>query len=366
MGRVSAARGFAGSSLALAILLGAARLPAQPGEPVVFTSEVRLVTLPVTVKDASGAPLGDLAREDFQIVEEGESRELAFFERRTDRLLSMALMLDTSLSTAIELRYERESARRFLAGLLGPGSHPGDSAAVFSFSADVEALQWFSRDLKALERALGRVRPDTGTSAYDAFVLASQELVSREGRRVIVAITDGGDTTSRWTFADALRAAHDAEVAIYPLVVVPIQADAGRNRGGEHALITLAAKTGGEAFVQHGAQDLDESFGQILRSLRTQYLLGFYPRIEGSASKELFRDVEVRVARDGAAVFSRSGYYFDPGEGTSGSRRAPTALRPMPGTKGPTEDSEASDKDRRQGRPKGSPDGRPRPGIVRP
>ena len=96
---------------------------------------------------------------------------------------------------------------------------------------------------------------------------------------------------------------------IYPLIVLPIRSDAGRNRGGEHALIALAENTGGEAFVQHDVQDLDAAFGEILRNLRTQYLLGYYPPEGEFTSTDAFREVQVRVAREGAAVLVRNGYF---------------------------------------------------------
>lgn len=311
MGRVRAAHDGCRRLLSSACLALAAQvLGAQPAEePVVFTADVQLVTLPVTVKDARGAPMADLGAEDFRILEQGEPREIAVFERRTNRPLSVALMLDASLSTAIELRYERKSAARFLARLLGSGSQPSDRAAVYEFSSGVAELAPFTSDERRLKKALEAVRPESGTSLYAAVLLASEELARREGRRVIVLITDGGDTTSDVRFADALRAVHAAEAAAYPLIVLPIRSDAGRNRGGEHALILLAERSGGEAFVQHGTENLDAAFDDVLRSLRTQYLLGFYPQGGGKAAADTFREVEVQVAREGATVLARSGYY---------------------------------------------------------
>ena len=309
MGRFGSQVLGGGRRLIFGSLAIAACATAQQLEPAVFTADVRLVSLPVTVKDARGAPVGDLKREDFQVFESDEQREITVFERRTDRPLSVVLLMDASLSTAVELRYERESAGRFLGRLLGRGSKPDDAAAVFSFSSDVTVLADFTRNQKELATALGRVRPQTGTSVYDAVLLASRYLQQRDGRPVIVIITDGGDTTSGLKFDDALRAAHAAEAAIYPLIVLPIRSDAGRNRGGEHALITLAKHTGGEAFVQHGARDLDTAFDEVLRNLRTQYLLGFYPADEGFNPADDFRKVEVGVAREGAVVLARSGYF---------------------------------------------------------
>lgn len=370
MGRIRAAHLGAGKGLTLAAaLLAASALGAQEPEAPVFTADVRLVTLPVTVKDARNAPIGDLERDDFTILEEGEPREVAVFERRTNRPLSLALLVDASLSTAIELRYERESAGRFLRGLLGPDSHEGDRAAVYSFSYDIEELSEFTRDLRGLEKALQRVRPETGTSVYDAVDVVSRVLEGREGRRVIIMVTDGGDTTSRVRFADAMRAAHAAEVAIYPLIVLPIQSDAGRNRGGEHALITLARNTGGETFVQHAAADLDEAFGEILQTLRTQYLLGFYPQGSRSRSEDSFRDVSVKVNRAGATVQSRSGYFAGPPKPKrrltrQRSSSAPVSLRTVPQERGAEDSEDASDQAKSV--PRRSKQGRPQEPILRP
>ena len=345
MGRFGSQVLGGGRGLILGSLAIAACAAAQESEAPVFTADVHLVSLPVTVKDARGAPVGDLEREDFRILESGERREITVFERRTDRPLSVVLLMDASLSTAVELRYERESAGRFLERLLGPDSRPGDAAAVFSFSSDVTILADFTRNQKELVGALGRVRPETGTSVYDAILLASQYLQQRDGRPVLVIITDGGDTTSGLKFDDALRAAHAAEAAIYPLIVLPIRSDAGRNRGGEHALITLAKHTGGEAFVQYGARDLDAAFDELLRNLRTQYLLGFYPADKGFNPADDFREVEVGVAREGAVVLARTGYFA-----TAPVKRparkstigAPVRLRTVPQVGAPTDEDEES------------------------
>ena len=106
-----------------------------------------------------------------------------------------------------------------------------------------------------------------------------------------------------------LKAAHDADAAIYPVIVVPIRSDAGRNTGGENALKTFARNTGGQAFIQHGAANLGEAFDEILRSLRTQYLIGYYPSTHEKAPRDGFRRIRVDATPAGAAVLSRSGYF---------------------------------------------------------
>lgn len=345
MGRVLGPVLSGGVSL-IAALAALSPAIAQDVRTPLFTADVNLVTIPVTVRDESG-PLADLAQADFAVFEGGQEVEISVFERSTDRPLSVVLMLDTSLSTAIQLSYEKESAKRFLEQLLSSQEHPQDVAAVYSFSSEVAVLEDFTRNRKALGAALGRARPQTGTSVYDAISLASEELARRTGRRVIVLITDGGDTTSFASFDDAMRSAHFAEAAIYPLIVLPIRSDAGRNRGGEHALMTLASKTGGEAFVQHGVEDLDAAFDEVLRSLRTQYLLGFYPRSDTSETRGILREVQVRVRHEGATVLARSGYYErEPAPerarpSSVQSPSAPVAVPSRPRTANPAEEPPA-------------------------
>ena len=116
---------------------------------------------------------------------------LRFFEKRTDRPLSVVLMLDTSLSTAKELQFERESAERFFEKLLGPGSNPEDRAAVLQFSDYVEILTSFTRSEKRIRKAMSLVKRGGGTSMYDSLYLAARQLKGRAGRR-----RDGGD--HRW------------------------------------------------------------------------------------------------------------------------------------------------------------------------
>jgi Ca-activated chloride channel family protein len=171
-------------------------------------------------------------------------------------------------------------------------------------------LSSFTRRQARLSNALKQVRPEGGTSLYDAIYLASEDLESRQGRHVIVVVTDGGDTTSRQSYRDALEAAHLADAVIYPILVVPITNDAGRNTGGEHALETLALGTGGRVFAPMVGAQLDQAFTDILRDLRTQYLVGYYPR-DIPADAPRFHAVRVELARKDLRAATRAGYYGD-------------------------------------------------------
>ncbi len=279
-----------------------------PKEDPTFKVDVSLVHVLATVKGPNGAPIGDLERQEFTVLDGGEEREIAVFERQTNRPLSVAMMLDTSLSTGKEIQFEKDSAKRFATNLLDSDRYGKDRLSVFRFSVFVELATEFTKKRKPIQRALDSIRPDSGTSMYDAISLAAGQLDGRPGRRVMVIITDGGDTSSRTTFHKALEEAQRIDAVIYGVIVMPIKADAGRNVGGENALKTLAANTGGATFVQFGGVDLNQAFDEILRSLRTQYLIGYYPP-EHTSVTERFRPVEIKVSRPQATVLARNGYF---------------------------------------------------------
>ena len=136
----------------------------------------------------------------------------------------------------------------------------------------------------------------------------AEDLADRDGRHVLVVVTDGGDTTSYKKFGDAVKASVRADAVLYPVVVIPIASDAGRNTGGEHALETMAHATGGKTFYPAGADELDEAFSNILRELRTQYLLGYYPR-ETTPSADKYHRVRVEVREPHVKITTRTGYY---------------------------------------------------------
>jgi len=270
---------------------------------------VRLVRMLVTVKDANGALIGSLNKSDFTVFDNGVQQEVAVFERQTEQPLSVALMLDTSASVNIELRYELDSAAKFLKALISEGN-PEDTAALYSFDWQTTLMKGFTRRFALLEQALRQVRASGGTSLYDAIYLVSRQLEDRDGRHVMVIVTDGGDTTSSKDFHEALESIQRADAIMYPIVVIPIKNSAGRNIGGENALTTLAAGTGGRVFRPSSAPELDTAFADILRELRTQYLIGFYPK-DVPPTKDRFHLLKVNVPNNKLRVITRSGYYGD-------------------------------------------------------
>jgi len=234
-----------------------------------------LVTILASVTDADGRPMPDLTRDAFQIAEEGVPQKLDYFEAETNRPLDLALMIDTSLSTYKDLRFETEAAAHFIRQVV----RPGDMLAVFEFCEAVTRLADFSQDVPALQAAVRHVTPGSGTSIYDAVVLGSGSLKRRpEGRRrAIVLVTDGGETTSISKFDDTRHAAIASEALLYTIIIRPVKNESGRNTAGEHALITITDSTGGAMYILDDMAQIAEMFDRIDRELRTQYLLGYYP-----------------------------------------------------------------------------------------
>lgn len=271
--------------------------------------DVRLVSLFVNVTDRNGALVGGLGREDFAVEEDSRPQKVAVFERQSALPLNLTLAMDTSGSVRKDMSEETAAARRFVRQIL----RPQDQMSVLEFATYVRELAEFTNKPALIDRALGRLRSDYGTALYEAICTGSTRLGRREGRKVLVLVSDGGNTVPGPSYDQALEAALRNEVMIYSIIDVPIAASAGRNLGGEHALITLSEQTGGRHFYV-SAGGLDQAFAQVSEDLRTQYLLGYYPQHQEPGRS--FHRIEVAVPRAADGQFSlrhKAGYYADPG-----------------------------------------------------
>jgi Ca-activated chloride channel family protein len=276
-----------------------------------YRVNVRLVNVFTTVTDSRGAPVADLTKDDFQLLEDGVPQTIKVFEKESAIPLSIALAIDTSPSTLRDFKLETTSARRFVHSIL----RAEDRLSVFEVTENIDQITRYTADLKTIEHGIDSLKTGPGTSIYDAIFLCSESLLDREGRKVLVLITDGGDTTSKADYNSAQLRAQQAEAIVYSIIVVPVEADAGRNLGGEHALIQISKDTGGKYYYAEGQQQLDEAFRKISDELRTQYLLAFYPSRKVSDSP--FRRIKVELNKkdpEGQAyqVRHRAGYYTAP------------------------------------------------------
>jgi Ca-activated chloride channel homolog len=269
--------------------------------------DVKLVNVFATVTDEHGAPVGGLKKEDFSLLEDGKPQNISVFDKESALPLSIVLDVDTSLSTRKDLPMELASARRFARAIL----RPIDALSLYGFSEIVSEVVPFTSDLKAIDRGVDRIRLGAATALYDALYLGAQALGPRTGRRVLVVITDGGDTVSRVDYKEAVRAAQEAEVIVYSIIVVPIEASAGRDTGGEHALIQISEDTGGKYFYATSVPQLDEAFQKISDELRTQYLLAYYPsqRFSDSSFRRIQVKIDAAAANSTFTVRHRAGYY---------------------------------------------------------
>jgi len=270
--------------------------------------DVNLVSVLVSVLDDKNRPAPDLPKEAFQLFEEGVQQKIDRFESETSQPLDLAIMIDSSLSAHKEISFEQEAAAHFIRQVL----RPGDRLSVFAFDENVTQLAAFSNNVADLQAAVRRIPAGSGTSIYDAVLLGSRALQRRgdDRRRVIILVTDAGETTSRSDFDEARKEAVRSNALLYTIVIRPVKNESGRNTAGEHALETMTDTTGGAMFYPDSAQELGAIFGRIDRELRTQYLLAYYPTPRGPAST--YRSIQVTVTPAGYLVRHRKSYLTGP------------------------------------------------------
>jgi Ca-activated chloride channel homolog len=284
----------------------AGKSPPDQNPATTLKVDVKLVNVYVTVTDAHGAPVAGLKKDNFTVLEDGHPQTISVFDKESAVPLSIALAIDTSLSTRHDLPLELASAKRFAKDIM----RPVDALSVFGFSEAVSQSTPYTPDLKRIDEGIDHIRLGAATALYDAVYLASRSLDRRQGRKVLVLITDGGDTISKVDYPQADRAAEEAEALVYSIIVVPIENSAGRETGGEHALIQLSEDTGGKYYYATSVSQLDDAFHRISDELRTQYLLAYYPSQRISASQ--FRRIQVQVNAPGSTSYQvrhRVGYY---------------------------------------------------------
>ena len=278
-----------------------------PAQELTLRMDVRLVSVFVNVIDQNGAIVSGLTRENFALAEDGRPQQIAVFEHLSDLPLNLTLAIDTSGSVHKDMAEEADAAKRFAHALL----RPQDQMSLLQFATEVRELTPFTSKVSQIDHGLGQLHGDWATSLYDAICLASGRLGGKEGRRVLVLVSDGDDTASNATYGKAVEQALRNEVMIYSIIDVPIEASAGRDLGGEHAMISLAEQTGGKSFyVSDGG--LNKAFVRVSDDLRTQYLLGYYPKNQEPGRP--FHRIQVTIPRAAAGAFNlrhRTGYYAD-------------------------------------------------------
>jgi VWFA-related protein len=301
-------------------------------EPVTtFKTRSDLVQLFFNVKDKKGGLIGDLPKDQFEIVENGKPQAIKFFTASSNLPLTLGMMIDSSGSQQNVLDMEKVIGGEFLERILTAK----DQAFVLSFDVSVELLHDFTSNVHALKTALNQAKINTGgadcggipgmgggpvpcigkqkgTLLYDAVSLASHDEMGQQvDRKAMILLTDGQDYGSQYTIKDAIEAAQKADTILYVLLVADRNAYGLGEYGGDSAMKKMTAETGGRVIdVGSKPEKLKAAFDQIAKELRSQYNIGYVPI--NTAKDGSFRKVEIRCKQEGTKVQARSGYYAVP------------------------------------------------------
>jgi VWFA-related protein len=298
---MAASRALA-AAVAFAATVAAQQLPS-------FRAGIDVVSLSVTVTDASGRYVTDLTPEQLNIFEDGAKQDIAYFSR-TRVPIALALLLDTSASMEEKMATAKEAAVGF-ARRLGPQ----DLGQLIGIADRVEVLQTFTNDQAALERAIRKTVANGSTPLYNAIYIALKDLKKIRAtteqdvrRQAIVVFTDGADTSSLMDFDEVLDLARRSETAIYTIALrSPFEIASRTYADTDFSLRQLAQQTGGRPFFASRIEDLAGVYGQIADELASQYVVGFVSK--NTKRDGAWRKLTVRVAREGTTARTRLGYF---------------------------------------------------------
>ena len=272
--------------------------PTQEGTEKFF---IRRVRLPITVTDKKGQFVSGLTQNDFMILEDKVPQQIETFSDDSSLTtpLYIAVLMDTSPSTAGKLKFQQESAMNFIQTVVKPRK---DRVLFGTFDDEINLLQDFTDKLDLLDKAVYSVKKmGKQTALYDAiWQFCDEKMRSVPGRRVLLLVTDGEDTYSRATIRDAIDIAQRTETTIFAistkagfLGTVP-GVEAGQvSDKKDRDLQTLAEETGGFAFFTGDMLSLERSFSKISKELRAQYLVTYNPT--NKSYDGTFRKIDVKV-----------------------------------------------------------------------
>lgn len=284
-------------------------LQSQEDKPVKLKAD--LVTVITSVTDSAGNQINDLTQKDFDLYEDGTIQDIAGFYREGQIPLRLIFLFDTSGSIRHRFDFEQRAAAQFFRNVM----REGDQAALMSVSSDAKIELQFTSDIGQLVRALGQLKPQGATALYDAIIGAARYLRPSDGRHVMVVLSDGTDTVSTSTLAQALTEAQKSDAIIYGVHSTGVAPSASvQDLAGEFVLKAMCEDTGGRAFFppiyedqKKEARDLEEIYKRLAAEVRAQFVLTYYSKGEARAGS--FRAIRVDVSRPGLQVRARRGYY---------------------------------------------------------
>lgn len=280
----------------------------ESGEEVDSSDVLRvssvLVPIPATVIDASGQVLTSLRREDFELRVDGQLRTIAEISR-SETPVRLAMLFDNSGSVDFAREFEKQAAISFFRKVL----RPQDQAAIYSVGTRSYLAQPLTNDIGKLEHTISHFRSPWGaTSLFSAIIDAASYLSSTPGRKVVVVVSDGVDTTSKVDFQNVLKHVLTSDCQVYTVQTGLYESANVRELAAERRMEELGLKSGGTAYIPRTLSELDAAFVQIAADLAQQYVVNYYPGGEHRDGE--FHQIELRVlTRDNVRVRSRTGYY---------------------------------------------------------
>ena len=283
------------------------------------------------VKDKKGGFVGNLAKDEFQLLEDNKPQTIKYFSAESNLPLTLGILIDSSASQERVLGMEQEVGGAFLSQIL----REKDLAFVIDFNIGVSLLQDFTSNSRKLKAALNSVRINSGGQAvvssipgqgggpvptigdpkgtllYDAVVLASHDEMGQQvDRKAMILLTDGEDQGSQYKLRDAIEAAQKADTIVYVLLCADRGFYGFGGYSGDSAMKKLTQETGGRVIeVGNKPEKLKAAFDQISQELRSQYYIGYVPT--NSNKDGGFRRVEIKT-KEGYKIQARSGYYAVP------------------------------------------------------
>ncbi len=228
-----------------------------------------MVAIPCTVTDRNGLYINYLGNQDFLLKEDGKTQRIAQVSQETSLPSTLAILIDTSMSVDPVLSLEKQTAKQFLQSML----REQDLAMVMSFDRNPSIATDLTADMKQLEKAIDAISIGQGTSLHDAvYRVCAEKLINQGGRKVIILISDGEDTTSQMKFANAIDSVQRADATVY---AISNRISTEGSFGNARTLKQYAESTGGRAFFSASMQDIKKAFDLIQQELQDQYILSY-------------------------------------------------------------------------------------------
>jgi Ca-activated chloride channel family protein len=276
---------------------------AKDNGPATFSTDTRLVVLPISVSDKSGKLVMNLERQAFKVYENGAEQAIKLF-RREDVPISLGIVIDNSGS----MRDKRQKVETASLDLV-KASNPRDEVFVVNFNDEAFLDVPFTNDLKKLEEGVARIDSRGGTAMRDAISMSIDYLKEKgkKDKKVILVVTDGNDTASTGTLEKLIDKARNGEVLVYSIGLLN-EEEKREGRKAKRALDAITKESGGLSFYPKDLSEVDKIALQVAQDIRNQYTIAYSPTIQ--ALDGSFRQIKVTVNGPGhPTVRTRSGYF---------------------------------------------------------